>query len=77
MPVRKRRTKARVNDVAAWAEFLMWGNFFFDELAAISLTNATAMPLAEKVWHPTSTRCITASRRLIGRYGPSANWATR
>jgi hypothetical protein len=51
MPVRRKKSKARASDVAAWAMFMQCGRDFFDELDAIGLDDTTAAPLAEAVWH--------------------------
>lgn len=51
MPVRRRQSKARASDVAAWADYFMCGADYFDELAAISHTEETAAPIARQVWH--------------------------
>ena len=51
MPVRRKRSKARASNVAAWAMFMQCGRDYFDELDAVGLTDKTAAPLAAEVWH--------------------------
>ncbi|KRE22559.1 hypothetical protein ASE66_25550 [Bosea sp. Root483D1] len=79
MPVRKRKSKARTSDVAAWAEFLMWGRDFFDELAAVGHSSSTAMPLAEKVWHEIGDQVIAYIDEMHRGFTPPTRpfWAER
>lgn len=50
MPVRRRKSKARPDEVRAWATFMLSGHDFFDDLADIGLVEAEAEPLAEQTW---------------------------
>lgn len=79
MPIRKRRSKARTSDVAAWAEFLMWGRDFFGELAAVGLTDRTAHPLAESVWRDIGDQVIAHIEEMHRGFTPPERpfWAER
>jgi hypothetical protein len=50
MPVRRRKSKARAGEAEAWSMFLMAGYDFFDDLAAVGLTEEDARPLAAETW---------------------------
>lgn len=79
MPVRNRKSRARVSDVAAWAEFLMWGHDFFDELAAVGLSSETARPLAKAVWHQIGDQVIAHIEDMHRGFRPPERpfWAER
>lgn len=77
MPVRRKKSKARASDVQAWAGYLMSGCDFFDELATIGLTEATAEPLAEATWHEIGEQVFQHYGQLYRGYTPPARpyWA--
>ncbi|QDB99780.1 hypothetical protein [Mesorhizobium sp. 8] len=51
MPVRRRKSRARPDEVAAWSGYMLCGADFFDDLAGVGLTEETAAALAEVTWH--------------------------
>lgn len=77
MPVRRRKSKARPSDVQAWAGYFMSGCDFFDELAAVGLTEQTAAPLAEQIWHEIGEQVFEHYEALYRGYTPPARpyWA--
>lgn len=79
MPVRRRKSKARASDVKAWAEYLSCGHDFFGELAGVGLTEATARPLAEQVWHATGEAVIAYLDEMHRGFAPPERpyWAER
>ncbi len=79
MPVRHRRSRARVSDVAAWAEFFLWGHDFFGELSAVGLTGETARPLAEAVWHDIGDQVVDHILEMHRGFSPPERpfWAER
>ena len=50
MPVRRRVDRRRTDDVRAWAMFMESGRDYFEDLAAVGLTEQSARPLAEETW---------------------------
>lgn len=79
MPVRRRKSKARASDVAAWAEYFQCGHDFFDELKAIGHTEETAAPLAESVWHEIGVAVIAHLDAIHAGFHPYERpiWAER
>lgn len=70
MPIRRRKSKARPDEVKAWAGYFMSGCDFFDELAAIGLTEDTAAPLAEAMWHDIGDQVFAYYEDLYRGYAP-------
>lgn len=79
MPVRRRRSKARASDVAAWSDYFQCGADYFDELAAIGLTEETAAPIAAQVWREIGEAVIAHIDSVHRGFAPPERpiWAER
>jgi len=77
MPVRRRKSKARAGEAKAWAGFMMSGHDFFDDLAAVGLTEKTARPLAAETWRRIGDEVIAHLDALHVGFAPYSRpiWA--
>ncbi|MDK4730343.1 hypothetical protein [Rhizobium phaseoli] len=70
MPIRRRSNLRRAGEVEAWCGYFQSGCDFFDELAAIGLTEATAEPLAEETWRRIGFEVIEHIENLHRNFYP-------